>query len=450
MAIPNKQIGWSNESNLIWEISRQLEQLIGVASTTGNVSLLSYQTAFVEVNGNDTTAVLGNPTKPYATIQAALDNNSSVSFLKISLGIGEFNSPPQASLRSNLILQGSGKPHYNTDVTVNGFNDYTLSVPTKLIGGTILHNTLIFTEVNNLQIYDLGVDVGTDWVNNYNSGNAAEGILIAQNFSTPECDPYHPSQTTIPPKTGVILKNISVLGTYGTVHGILLESQFAATLDNITSCCAFYNLILKTSLTNASNITLIGSSQVGLYLKSNCYAYFLGANITNLNITSFNNTETGGGIYIGGDDGINYLQGVNLRGFNISRTAFGIKFYNGAGFTTVIDSLISDGIIRNCRGTGVRVDSNTPVVNCSFRNLIITNNLNDGFSLTEGSYNSISGIRSYDNSGVGFALSSTTRLDVCDIFSNNNSGGSINYGSNVYIMGVTSISGAITGSATSR
>jgi hypothetical protein len=35
MAIPNKQIGWSQESNLIWEISRQLEKLIQVASAAG-------------------------------------------------------------------------------------------------------------------------------------------------------------------------------------------------------------------------------------------------------------------------------------------------------------------------------------------------------------------------------------------------------------------------------
>jgi hypothetical protein len=31
MAIPGKQIGWSNESNLIWEISKQLEQLINIS-----------------------------------------------------------------------------------------------------------------------------------------------------------------------------------------------------------------------------------------------------------------------------------------------------------------------------------------------------------------------------------------------------------------------------------
>ena len=32
MAIGNKQIGWSNEANLLWQISKQLEQLIAVTS----------------------------------------------------------------------------------------------------------------------------------------------------------------------------------------------------------------------------------------------------------------------------------------------------------------------------------------------------------------------------------------------------------------------------------
>lgn len=35
MAIPRKQIGWSNESNLLWQISSQLEKLTGVAYTSG-------------------------------------------------------------------------------------------------------------------------------------------------------------------------------------------------------------------------------------------------------------------------------------------------------------------------------------------------------------------------------------------------------------------------------
>lgn len=32
MPIPNKQIGWSQESNLLYQISKQLEQLIKVTS----------------------------------------------------------------------------------------------------------------------------------------------------------------------------------------------------------------------------------------------------------------------------------------------------------------------------------------------------------------------------------------------------------------------------------
>jgi hypothetical protein len=33
MGIPNKQIGWSQESNLLWQISNQLDQLIKVTAS---------------------------------------------------------------------------------------------------------------------------------------------------------------------------------------------------------------------------------------------------------------------------------------------------------------------------------------------------------------------------------------------------------------------------------
>ena len=32
MAIPNRQIGWSTKSNLLWQISKQLERLTAVVS----------------------------------------------------------------------------------------------------------------------------------------------------------------------------------------------------------------------------------------------------------------------------------------------------------------------------------------------------------------------------------------------------------------------------------
>jgi hypothetical protein len=36
MGIPNKQIGWSQESNLLWQISNQLDQLIKVTGALAN------------------------------------------------------------------------------------------------------------------------------------------------------------------------------------------------------------------------------------------------------------------------------------------------------------------------------------------------------------------------------------------------------------------------------
>ena len=46
MAIGSKQIGWSNESNLLWEISKKLERLIQVvgSSTTPTTTTTSTTT----------------------------------------------------------------------------------------------------------------------------------------------------------------------------------------------------------------------------------------------------------------------------------------------------------------------------------------------------------------------------------------------------------------------
>jgi len=33
MGVPNKQIGWSQESNLLWQISKQLDELIKVTAS---------------------------------------------------------------------------------------------------------------------------------------------------------------------------------------------------------------------------------------------------------------------------------------------------------------------------------------------------------------------------------------------------------------------------------
>ena len=49
MAIPSRQIGWSTKSNLLWQISKQLEYLTGVLyrSTTTTTTTIANCIAFV-------------------------------------------------------------------------------------------------------------------------------------------------------------------------------------------------------------------------------------------------------------------------------------------------------------------------------------------------------------------------------------------------------------------
>jgi hypothetical protein len=66
MSIGNRQIGWSNESNLLWNISKQLEKLNGVVAATAAGGMLNPTTNYIPFNSglafgdsylvNDTTA----------------------------------------------------------------------------------------------------------------------------------------------------------------------------------------------------------------------------------------------------------------------------------------------------------------------------------------------------------------------------------------------------------
>ena len=45
MAVPARQIGWSQEANLLWEISRQLERLIQVTNSNTPITTTTTTTA---------------------------------------------------------------------------------------------------------------------------------------------------------------------------------------------------------------------------------------------------------------------------------------------------------------------------------------------------------------------------------------------------------------------
>jgi len=63
MSIPSKQIGWSNESNLLWEISKQMERLTKVVyANAGGNSTYKVYSALLDQTGvaDPTVTVLEN------------------------------------------------------------------------------------------------------------------------------------------------------------------------------------------------------------------------------------------------------------------------------------------------------------------------------------------------------------------------------------------------------
>lgn len=78
MAIPRKQIGWSQESNLLWEISRQMEKLTGVAYNSGGGG--GGVTSITAGNGISVDVPTGNVTV-----------STSTNFQIIDLSLGDYD-----------------------------------------------------------------------------------------------------------------------------------------------------------------------------------------------------------------------------------------------------------------------------------------------------------------------------------------------------------------------
>jgi hypothetical protein len=77
MAIPSRQIGWGTDSNLLWQISKQLEYLTKVTGTASDVTVINDITDPVPVSPipNNTGA---NGTSAYKLISLATTNANNV------------------------------------------------------------------------------------------------------------------------------------------------------------------------------------------------------------------------------------------------------------------------------------------------------------------------------------------------------------------------------------
>lgn len=77
MAIPSKQIGWSQESNLLWEITRQMDKLTKVVSASAApTSTYKVYTALLTQSGGDNLMSLASGESLVIGVTYLIDNNN--------------------------------------------------------------------------------------------------------------------------------------------------------------------------------------------------------------------------------------------------------------------------------------------------------------------------------------------------------------------------------------
>jgi hypothetical protein len=122
-AIPPRQIGWSNESELLWEISKELNRTIAVAGTCGNPYLYTMKTFTdydtpgypVGVFNLDGDYVgIANDQSEYVTVWNSDPVNSAVT--TISAGL----TPTQFISNSAIINPLYGLRFYSANITTSG------------------------------------------------------------------------------------------------------------------------------------------------------------------------------------------------------------------------------------------------------------------------------------------------------------------------------------------
>ena len=402
------------------------------AATAGTdyVAVFSqYKVAYVDTLGDNATAIVGRIDRKFATIDAALIALPSSGGI-VEIGVGTFQSPSSANLKSNIWLKGSQRPDFNWTVTPSTTGQ-TRTAPTKLIGGTILQNALINAVQNiNVRITDLGVDVGSAWCTASNGGVAKDGIVFSRGNSVPNV-------TT--PVTNVQIENVTVLGQSASslFHDILFDNGYDIFVQNVRTCFNVHGIVIKGSVGNVNNVECFGHQYDGIIVKSNDYAYARAVNLSNIYIGSVGSYD-GAGIHLqNGETGADAVfYGVNISNFFIDRTTRGITIQNEG-----VDNVnINNGTIWFPQTHGIYSPTGASFYNSIVSNVIVRGSAAVGLLINNAFNTTIADVVVTGSGTTGCDLSGNGKLVCSNLIETSSSGTGIAYGSNVYAYNVQSSS----------
>lgn len=404
----------------------------------GGATISDKYVAYVDSSGNDGTGQVNNPAKKFRTLNGALDGSVGLFSCIIQIGTGRFNSPDSAKMRSNIWFRGSGMPAANDTVTVNAYYNNTVMTATKLIGGTILQGSFMIPfNRENITMTDMGIDVGSDWVTNVNSGVEVDGMLCAQFFNNAgglsSADGKHHLQTQTKPRRNMQWQNIRVLLPSPTspVHAFLVENSINERFDNIYTTGGFAGIVIKTIGGIGTNLHTRNHGTYHIILKSNDYSHCYG-----VVINGFECSTSGTGVTLdqgdAGSPGIywsNISNGfINLTGGGLSLTGDNMNISNinivqgGSVLSSaLIRSSVSNVVNRLSSGAGYDIDPGSVVATSgtTWSNCTAIGSTSHGFYVHGGSArNDFESIISGENTGYGFNTNGAAYVGSHTYYSN--------------------------------
>ena len=369
---------------------------------------------YVEINGSDETAEVGNSRKPFLTIDTALDALQSTGGV-IKIGVGTFISPNQNKIKSNVKFIGSGKPVTDSVITYSGLGvQPNITSPTKLVGGTILNGIFQCIQKSGVEIHNLGIDSGLDWCNSAFAGVSQEGLVFAQFYNTlgglPSEDGFHQLQSNYPPTPGIVVNNVSVLCKSATSlnHAMLIENTINAKITNISTYYGIHGLVIKSIGATVDGHDGHGHGENGLILKSNDYAYGMSNKITNVYLTSIVGYD-GAGLRFVSEQSSYPVAFNSVENIAIEYCKYGLKndfncdgnsvtnltLYKTQGIGIDFDKYFTNAFLSNidqrAGTTGYNIVQDNTVANTS----VLMDNC-----------------KASDNSGTGFILTATNKSRI--------------------------------------
>lgn len=238
--------------------------------------------------GNDSTGAVDDLTKPFATINAALDAagnaNVGVFLSRETFGAvthdyqGSTTPNPSSKLGNNISFIGSGKPRIASDK--KSLVQYSGTV---IQGGFVIN-----TSRANFEVRGCGFDAGEDWCVASNGGTAKDAFVVAN----------------IAQGTPLLMKGLEVHDIIGlcknasaAFHAVLIEDCYRPSGSNISAYFGTHGFVSKNVGGRFSGVESFGHSTECVYVKRDSYAGCDSTVISNIVGGSWNAADTPVGIY---------------------------------------------------------------------------------------------------------------------------------------------------------